>query len=50
MGPTVNTSAVTTVNIKRNVTVKLANVLMDVSPDGETLHVVKVRHVASCIN
>ena len=50
MGPTVNTSAVKTVNIKRNVTVKLANVLMDVSPDGETLHVVKVRHVASCIN
>lgn len=50
MGPTVNTSAVKTVNIKRNVTVKLANVLMDVSPDGETLHVVKVRHVGSCIN
>ena len=47
MGQTVNTSAVSTVNIK-NVMVKLDNVVMDVSLDGETLHVMKVRHVARC--
>ena len=47
MGPTVNTRAVKTVYIK-NVTVKLANVLMDVSLDGETLNVMKVRHVSRC--
>ena len=45
MVPTVNTS-VETVGIKGNVTVKLENVLLDVSLDGETLHVMKVRHVA----
>ena len=44
MGPTVNTR-VETVDIK-TVTVKLENVLMDVSLDGETLNVMKVRHVA----
>ena len=48
MGPTVNTRAVKTVNIKRNVMVKLANVLMDVSLDGETRNVMKVRHVSRC--
>ena len=46
MGLTVNTRAVKTVNIKGNVTVKLENVIMDVNLDGETLHVMKVRHVA----
>ena len=45
MGPTVNTRAVKTVDIK-NVTVKLENVLKGVIPDGETLHVKRVRIVA----
>ena len=49
MGPTVNTRAVKTVDIK-NVTVKLENVLKGVIPDGETLHVKRVRIVARCIN
>ena len=46
MGPTVNTS-VETVDIK-NVTVKLENAIMGVGMAGETLHVMKVRHVARC--
>ena len=45
MVPTVHIS-VETVGIKGNVTVKLENVFMDVSLDGEALHVMKVRHVA----
>ena len=49
MGPTVNTS-VETVDIKRNVTVKLENAFMGVGQAGETLHVMKVRHVARCRN
>ena len=46
MGLTVNTRAVKTVNMKRDVTLKLENVFMDVNLDGETPHVMKVRHVA----
>ena len=49
MDPTVNTSALRTVKYQY-VTVKLENVFMGVGLDGKTLHVMKVRHAARCID
>ena len=48
MDPTVNTNAVSTVKIKGYAIMKLEAV--HVRLDGQTLHVMKVRCVARCIN
>ena len=45
MDPIVKTIVVLTVQFQRDVTIKLENVLMDAKGDGNSLHVIQVRHI-----